>query len=216
MRDYAFNVDVAAKYGVDEAILIHAMEFWIKKNRSNERHFHDGRWWSYNSLAALGDLFPFWTKRQLERIISSCRDKGILYVGNYNEEKWKRTTWYALDDCIFEIYGDDLCISRNGEMQITNQGSVPTKKGKCISRNGEMHITKPGNACPETGKSISPGGEMDTILNPVYIPTVTPLTPQGAGAGFDAFWKAYPRKAGKKDALQAWKKLKPDSALLGM
>ena len=30
---------------------------------------------------------------------------------------------------------------------------------------------------------------------------------------FDRFWAAYPKKKGKQDAWQAWKKLKPDMEL---
>ena len=32
--------------------------------------------------------------------------------------------------------------------------------------------------------------------------------------GFDLFWSVYPRKVGKKDAIKAWSKLKPDENLL--
>lgn len=31
---------------------------------------------------------------------------------------------------------------------------------------------------------------------------------------FDEFWKAYPRRVGKADAIKAWKKLKPDESIL--
>ena len=34
--------------------------------------------------------------------------------------------------------------------------------------------------------------------------------------GFEAFWTAYPKKKSKGQALSAWKKLKPDSALQAM
>ncbi len=41
-----------------------------------------------------------------------------------------------------------------------------------------------------------------------------PKPPKGADAdGFDEFWQAYPRKAGKGDALRAWKKIKPSAEL---
>jgi hypothetical protein len=196
LRDYAFNVQIAVAYGVDEAILVHAMEFWIKKNRANERNFNDGRWWSYNSLAALGELFPFWSKRQLERVIASCREKGILYVGDYNEDRWKRTTWYALDDRIFEIYGDIECISRNGEMHFTESGNADTKSG---------------NAFHETGKCT----QIKTpVNNPVKKPVKPPITPQQGEASFDAFWMAYPRKTNKQAARKAWDRLKPGDDLL--
>lgn len=41
------------------------------------------------------------------------------------------------------------------------------------------------------------------------------LTPSSNASQFDGFWSAYPRKQGKKDALKAWTKLKPDDALVG-
>ncbi len=33
------------------------------------------------------------------------------------------------------------------------------------------------------------------------------------GEGFEAFWRAYPKKVGKQEAVKAWAKLKPDAAL---
>lgn len=42
----------------------------------------------------------------------------------------------------------------------------------------------------------------------------TPPTPsKGAGEGFDEFWKVYPKKVAKAQALKAWSKLKPDADL---
>ena len=65
MTEYHFNVELAQRHGVNGAIFLHAMAFWIAKNQANGRHFHKGRTWTYNSLEALTKLFPFWTRRQL-------------------------------------------------------------------------------------------------------------------------------------------------------
>lgn len=41
-----------------------------------------------------------------------------------------------------------------------------------------------------------------------------PKPPQGAaGAGFEAFWQAYPNKTGKQAAEKEWSRLKPDAEL---
>ena len=66
---YHFDGDVAEKFGTDCATFISHMQYWIAKNAANERHFYEGRYWTYNSLSALERLFPFWTRRQIERII---------------------------------------------------------------------------------------------------------------------------------------------------
>lgn len=36
----------------------------------------------------------------------------------------------------------------------------------------------------------------------------------GVADGFDLFWSVYPKKVGKKDAIKAWNKLKPDENLV--
>ena len=41
--DYSFNAKVAVKYGVEEAVLIHNLYWWISKNKANNKHFYDGR-----------------------------------------------------------------------------------------------------------------------------------------------------------------------------
>ena len=50
--DYSFDIEVAQQYGVNEAIMIKNLQFWIMKNKANGKHFHDGHTWTYNSVAA--------------------------------------------------------------------------------------------------------------------------------------------------------------------
>lgn len=132
MVEYHFNAELAARYGVDGAILLHSMAFWISKNRANGRHLHEGRYWTYNTLEALTKLFPFWTRRQLERIINKLREQGALLVGSFSEDKTDRTRWYSLSDDVLAAYGE----------------SAPP-----ISPNREMHFTEPGQPYHETVKS---------------------------------------------------------------
>ena len=79
---YSFDCKLAEKYGVDEAIFLHNLYFWIVKNEANGRHHHEGRTWTYNSMAAFARLFPFWSKRQVERIIRNLVANGALLEGN--------------------------------------------------------------------------------------------------------------------------------------
>jgi hypothetical protein len=41
-----------------------------------------------------------------------------------------------------------------------------------------------------------------------------PYPPLGETADFDEFWRVYPRRVGKQDALKAWNKLRPDADFL--
>ena len=93
MQEYHFNAALAQRYGVDGAVFLHAMAFWVAKNKANGRHFHEGRYWTYNTRKAMAELFPFWTQRQLERIVNNLRDAGAVLVGNFSEDKADRTLW---------------------------------------------------------------------------------------------------------------------------
>lgn len=95
---YTFETADAIKYGVDCAIVLHAIRFWLEKNKANDKHFYDGRYWTYNSKQAWADLFPFFSATQVRRILDKLVEKKVLVTGNYNSQKFDRTLWYAFAD----------------------------------------------------------------------------------------------------------------------
>lgn len=96
-RIYSFTAEWALAFGVNGAILLNNLYFWVKKNRENDVNFHDNRYWTYNTLEAFAEQFPFWSKDQIKRIMKDLRDKGVILVGNYNANKYDRTLWYSVD-----------------------------------------------------------------------------------------------------------------------
>ena len=95
---HAFDVDIAAEYGVKEAILIQFFYFWHTVNEANGNNFRDGRYWSYNSVKAFEKLFPYMTKDQIRRTLERLVDKGLIIKGTFNTNTYDRTSWYALSD----------------------------------------------------------------------------------------------------------------------
>lgn len=93
-----FDIEIAQQYGVNVAIFLNNMAFWIQKNVANNRHFHDGRCWTYNSVEAYSHLFPYWTQRQIGTVINHCISHGLILKGNFNNVQYDRTSWYALTD----------------------------------------------------------------------------------------------------------------------
>lgn len=142
MRELSFNVEAARIYGVDGAVLLQGMAAWISKNRANERHFHDGRWWTYNSQDALARLYPFWSRRQIQRIVRGLTEAGALILGNYSDGSLHNTTWYALSDDVLELLGAEECAAGTGAERIATSASPP--------RNDEAGTTAPNGAVPET------------------------------------------------------------------
>lgn len=122
---YHFDEEIAKDIGVEAAIMYSNIEYWVQKNQANgkeDKHFHDGRWWTYNSTKAFAALFPFWSEKQITRIITKLEDKGYIVTGNYNKAKYDRTKWYS-------------CISRNGQMEKTKKGNRITESVKPIPNN---------------------------------------------------------------------------------
>jgi len=93
---YIFNVDDAKKYGINEAIFLANMKFWITQNKANGRNFREGRYWTYNSYEAFQEIFPFWSARQIRTIIDKLVElKVILKENKFNKQKNDHTNWYA-------------------------------------------------------------------------------------------------------------------------
>lgn len=149
--DYSFNAKVAEKYGVEEAVLLHNLYWWISKNKANNKHIYDGRVWTYNSRKAFAELFPFWTEKQLRRICNSLEKNGAIIVGNYNKSPMDRTMWYALSEDVLALYGEedktiknivDNTICPNGQMQMPKKANANDQSDTCKCLDGQMQVPK--------------------------------------------------------------------------
>lgn len=92
---HIFDPNVAAEYGIAEAVIIQHFQFWIGNNKRNGRNENDGRTWTYNTTKALAETFPYLTEKQIWLAINRLVDAGVLMRGNYNQTAYDRTTWYA-------------------------------------------------------------------------------------------------------------------------
>ena len=95
---HCFDINVATEYGMLEAIIISNFQYWITKNMANEVHFVDGPYWTYNSTAALCELFPYASKDQINRAINNLVERGVIIKGHFSNKPTDRTTWFAFCD----------------------------------------------------------------------------------------------------------------------
>ena len=122
--EYHFRVSDAQAYGsADIAAILYNLRFWLRHNLANERHldprdrYHirDGRVWTFNTLQAWSELFPWLSQPQIKRLLKKLEDNGILLKSrSYNSKKYDRTTWYSLDEPEF-IVGRPKEEAKNGE-----------------------------------------------------------------------------------------------------
>jgi hypothetical protein len=178
MSNLSFNPVIAQLYGVDEAVFLQNVYFWIEKNRVNNRHFYDDDYWTYNSVSAFSKLFPFWTTRQIERIIKKLEKEGVLKIGNYNSSAYDRTRWFALTEKINSIYENGVTHLRenvnqntqkdkpipdsntDGKQQIVNTDSKPVFNNVHFDKFWEIYDKKiDRKSCEKLWAKINPSEE---------------------------------------------------------
>lgn len=125
-----FDISLANKFGVNVAIFLNNVGYWIKYNQANNNHFYDGRYWTYNSVDAYTTLFPYWSPKQIRTIIEHCLSYGLIIKDNFNKVKYDQTQWYALTDLGHKLL--NIPILPNGQMEITKWENGSDQKGKPI------------------------------------------------------------------------------------
>ena len=124
--EHHFDVSLAIKYGMVEAVIINHFQYWIEANRANDRNFHDGRYWTFNSMKAFSEIFPYLSESKIRNALKRLQDEGIIVTGNYNKLAYDRTLWYAFSDfgeSILQNYKMDLEETKNG--RINFNGPIP-------------------------------------------------------------------------------------------
>ena len=197
---------VAKRYGLEEAIFLDTVVFWYRTNRAENRNFFGGRWWTHNSLAAFEQLFPWWSSKQLRRIINSCKDQGAIVTGNYNKDRRDRTVWYTPSMELMELYGEaqtDKSICPNGQMQEPERADSSAPMGAPLPCNTHVYTNTPYN--PPQGEAAGDAVEQEDKPKAAPKPR-DDYKPEW----FDAFWKLYPRKDAKAKARKWWNTNRPD------
>ena len=95
---HIFDVEIATRYGVNAAILLQNMQYWIAHNKANGKCFYEGRFWTYNSAKAFSELFPYMSEYQARTALDKLIEDGVIIKGNFNKTGMDRTLWYAITD----------------------------------------------------------------------------------------------------------------------
>ena len=133
---HMFDVDVAKECGVKTAILLEHLNFWIAKNKANDTNFFDGFYWTYNSVKAFSELFPYLSKKQVRDTLDKMVKEGLIIKGNYNKSPYDRTCWYAItakgEKLLNGVACSESSILPNGQMYSPEQSNENDEKGEPI------------------------------------------------------------------------------------
>ena len=154
--EHSFDIKIAKEYGIAEAIILKHIYFWVNKNALNGKNRIDGRYWTYNSVKAFVEMFPYFNERQIRYTLGKLKDEGLIMVANHNNDPRNRTLWYTLTDKAFALLGlqnQQVASDKNVKSDMPNSEVPSDKIGKCNSNN---NINTTGvtdvNADVNTGK----------------------------------------------------------------
>ena len=153
--------------------------FWVKQNTLNKHNYFEGRYWTYNSLSAYAGLFYYVSESTIKRAIKHLKDEGLIYAGNFNNDRFNHTNYYTLTDKGCALIKNPTDRTGQNDLIETTYSDLPL-----FNKNTDS-----------TDISISD--------NTLQIPLISPE--EKLKLLFDEFWAAYPRKDDKK---RAWLKFK--------
>lgn len=94
-RPLLFNPMLASRIGLNEAIVVQQLAYWLEETTSGIEQ--DGRKWIWNSLTEWQKQFPFWSEDTVKRAFASLREKGVISVEQLNKSKHDRTNFYSIN-----------------------------------------------------------------------------------------------------------------------
>ena len=203
------RMDIAVEHGADVAIFVHNLVYWVEKNAANGKHYHDGRYWTYNSVKALGDMYPLWSASQIRTITKKAEDAGLIVTGNYNAKPMDRTMWYSPSDEVMKLYGlekytSPICEKSQMDLpEIANAFAENRKAIPSIYQENNTPYSPPEGDGPQSAEK--PKGKRSRKAKAV---------PEWEPERFEKFWQAYPRDEDRAKAVEQWDALPQDKALM--
>ncbi|RSK70418.1 transcriptional regulator [Enterobacter huaxiensis] len=119
-RPIVINPDLAYSIGLNEAIALQQVNYWLKETTSGLER--DGVRWIYNTNEQWLEQFPFWSESTLKRTFTRLKNLGVLKVEQLNKSQRDMTNYYTIN------YESELL----DEVKVTK-----SKSSKCTLPSGQ-------------------------------------------------------------------------------
>jgi len=92
-----FNEDLAVLIGLEEAIVLQQIHYWLEINRKANKNFREGRYWTYNTQNDWLKDFKWMKLTTLKRVLAHLEKIGVVIAKKFNAGKWDHTKWYSIE-----------------------------------------------------------------------------------------------------------------------
>lgn len=94
-RPIVINPDLAYSIGLNEAIALQQVNYWLKETTSGLER--DGERWIYNTNEQWLEQFPFWSESTLKRTFTRLKTLGVLKIEQLNKSQRDMTNYYTIN-----------------------------------------------------------------------------------------------------------------------
>lgn len=122
-RPIVINPDLAYSIGLNEAIALQQVNYWLKETNSGLER--DGVRWIYNTNEQWLEQFPFWSESTLKRTFTRLKTLGVLKIEQLNKSQRDMTNYYTIN------YESELL----DEVKVTK-----SKSSKCTRPSGHNEL----------------------------------------------------------------------------
>ena|GEM_PF-987094 len=168
--------ELAAKIGLNGAIVVQQIHYWVEINRKADKNHFDGHYWTYNTFEGWAEQFPFWSIKTIKRTMADLENSGLVATGNFNKLKMDHTKWYRLRYDMIDLSSEkDLCEkARNGALGQNDPIDRDTNKTR-YDASGHYGLSD-GDKMTRSIRSICPNGEGH--IDPMERDSLTPAIPE--------------------------------------
>lgn len=140
---------LAEKIGLNEAIVIQQLHYWIMQNKRQNKNFYDSRYWTFNTFEKWHkDTFYFWSNKTVKRIFKKLEEESLIIVGNYNKKGYDRTKWYSIN---YELISLKCCNNSLGQNDPMHRDNLTQPLGQC----DPMHRDNMTQPIPDTTQRLN-------------------------------------------------------------
>jgi hypothetical protein len=221
--EHSFDIDIAKEYGIPCAVILKHLWYWIEKNRANRKNERDGSYWTYNSVSAFCELFPYLSKNTIIRALKKLSDEGIIKEAVFNDVAFDRTKWYAITDKGYSIINGGLAQNAQCHLPKMSKSDLP-KLGEPIPNKYQINtqINNISNSkeldCPSGSEERSVQAEVKEVIsawNKLSDYGIAPVKKIGSGSKRASCLRARLREYGIEDVLTAIANIRESDFLKG-
>lgn len=222
--EHSFDIDIAKEYGMPCAVILKHLWYWIEKNRANRKNERDGSYWTYNSVSAFCELFPYLSKNTIIRALKKLSDEGIIKEAVFNDAAFDRTKWYAITDKGYAIINSGFAQNEQRHLPKMNKSDLPNL-GEPIPNEYQINTHINNNIsnskeldCPSGSEERSVQAEVKEVLlawNKLSDYGIAPVKKIGSGSKRASCLRARLREYGIEDVLTAIANIRESDFLKG-